>query len=94
MGHGRGSGRFARRSRIESRKKNFRLTDVRIVADADRLPLRSNTIRRIWQPVTPFLSFGSISSTPTFHGYIRVLNSGTVSIPLKNLDVHVFADTL
>jgi len=85
-------------SRIETRKKSFRtLTDVRLVGDAEPFTFAfEHNSSDLAAGDAVLIHSGSISSTPTFHGYIRSIEAQRVhvSIPLKNLDVRVFADTL
>jgi hypothetical protein len=85
-------------SRIETRKKDFRtLTEVRFVADAEPFTFEfDHNASDLAAGDAVLIHSGNISSTPTYHGYIRSIDAQRVqvSIPLKNLDVHVFADTL
>jgi DNA replication ATP-dependent helicase Dna2 len=84
-------------SRIETRKKSFRtLTGVRFVVDAEPFTFEFEHNSSDLQAGDAILVHsGNISSMPTFHGYIRSMEATRLrlSIPLKNLDVSVFADS-
>jgi DNA replication ATP-dependent helicase Dna2 len=83
-------------SRIESRKKNFRtLTEVRFVADAEPFTFKfDHNSSDLAAGDAVLIHSGNISSTPTYHGYIRSINADhlCVSIPLKNLVAQVFSE--
>jgi hypothetical protein len=83
-------------SRIESRKKNFRtLTEVRFVADAEPFTFKfDHNSSDLAAGDAVLIHSGNISSTPTYHGYIRSIDAEhlCVSIPLKNLDAQVFSE--
>ena len=82
-------------SRIESRKKNFRtLTEVRFVVDGEPFTFEfDNNSSDLAAGDAVLIHSGNISSTPTYHGYIRSIDAAhlRVSIPLKNLDADVFS---
>ena len=82
-------------SRIESRKKNFRtLTEVRFVVDAEPFTFEfDHNSSDLAAGDAVLIHSGNISSTPTYHAYIRSIDAGhlRVSVPLKNLDADVFS---
>jgi len=82
-------------TRIESRRKNFRtLIDVRIVVDAEPFTFEfDHNSSDLQAGDAVLIHCGNISSTPTFHGYVRSMDVGRicVSIPIKNLDVRAFS---
>ena len=83
-------------SRIELRRKNFRtLVNVRIVEDAEPFTFEfDHDASDLQAGDSVLVHSGNISSTPTFHGYVRSIDGQRlrISIPIKNLDVHAFAD--
>jgi len=83
-------------SRMETRKKNFRtLTDARFVANGEPFTFEfDHNSSDLVAGDAILIHSGNISSMPNYHGYIRSIDAGhlRVSIPLKNLDAHVFSE--
>lgn len=85
-------------SRIDIRKNGFRtLVDVRIVEDAEPFTFEFNHDTSDLQAGDAVLIHsGNISSTPTFHGYVRHMDAQRIriAIPIRNLSPHAFAGRL
>ena len=81
-------------SRIDARKKSFRcLLEARLILDAEPFTFSfAENTSDLQAGDSVLIHSGNISSTPIFHGYVRLMETNRIriSIPVKNLVSKVF----